>query len=48
MEMIQWRPTKEWDFEYGIGGFVGDEHYKVKSKKFSDNKTKIVVKVRKV
>jgi hypothetical protein len=45
---IQWRATSEYDFEYGIGGSPTDEYYKIKSIKFSDNKTNLVVKVSKV
>ena len=45
---IKFRPTDRYDFEYGIGGFVGDEYYKIKDIKFANNDTEIVVKVSKV
>lgn len=44
---IQFRNTDRFDFEYGIGGFVGDEYYKIKSIKLADNRTTIIVKVSK-
>ena len=47
-ERIRFRPSDAYDFEYGIGGFVGDEYYKIKNIKFSDNNTKIVVRVSKI
>ena len=46
---IQFRPKEGWcDFEYGIGGFVGDEYYKIKNIQLADNGTKVIVKVSKV
>ena len=47
-EKIRFRATDTYDFEYGIGGFVGDEYYKIKNISFADNNTKIIVKVHKV
>jgi hypothetical protein len=45
---IQFRNNELWDFEYGIGGFHGDEYYKIKNIKFSNNNTEIIVKVSKI
>jgi len=47
-EIVQFRPSEHADFEYGIGGFVGDEYYKIKDIKLQNNNTEILVKVSKV
>jgi len=47
-EIIRWRNTEIYDFEYGIGGFIGDEYYKIKNIKLSNNNTEIIVKVSKI
>ena len=46
--IIKWRETDKWDFEYGIGGWNGDQYYKIKSINFADNNTKIVAKCSKI
>ncbi|MCK5536511.1 MAG: hypothetical protein KAI79_06775 [Bacteroidales bacterium] len=47
-ERIRFRATDTYDFEYGIGGFVGDEYYKIKNIKFSNNDSEIIVRVSKI
>ena len=47
-DIVRFRAADNYDFEYGIGGFGGDEYYKIKNIKFYDNNTNIVVRVSKV
>jgi len=44
IKSVQFRPTEEYDFEYGIGGSVLDEYYKVKDIQFRNNLIEIEVK----
>jgi hypothetical protein len=48
VEIVRWRATDRYDFEYGIGGFAGDEYYKIKHITFANNDTEILVRVSKV
>jgi len=48
ISIVRWRPTKNYDLEYGIGGFVCDEFYSIKHIAFSNNDTEIIVKLSKV
>ena len=45
IKRLQFRPTKTYDFEYGIGGSPIDRYFKIKSIKLANNDTEIVVKV---
>ncbi len=48
IKRIQFRNNELYDFEYGIGGFVSDEYYKIKSIKLQNNDIEVIVKVSKV
>ncbi len=47
-ERLQFRPTEYSDFEYGIGGWIGDKHFKIKNIQLQNNDTEVIVRVSKV